>query len=148
MPNKTKTPADRIKEYGSEFLIIKKNELFCKLCNQLLDHSRKSTLEQHFRSKSHVKNIERKRLRENLSQETLNNGFNSIKKDFAQDLVKAFTEANIPIYKLEHKSLRGLFDRYLLEGISIPSRSLVRKQLLVLYENMCLKLKNSFKIKK
>lgn len=148
MPNKCKTPFDRIKEFGSEFLIERKGSLYCKLCNLALDHSRKSSIDQHFSTKAHVKNVEKRKLRENLTQDTLEKDYMSVKRGFAQELVKSFTEANIPLYKLEHSSIKNLFEKYLPENIQYPSTTLVRKQLPCLYENYANEIKQELSGKK
>ena len=98
MPNKTKEPQDRVREFGTGLLMVKEKKLYCKLCQHLLDHTRKSSITQHLNTKMHLKSVNRKNLKEKLSQSSLDKDYTELKNEFAQDLVKAFTESNIPLY--------------------------------------------------
>ena len=93
----------------SNKLTVKNNSLYCILCNQKLTHERKSSILTHFGSKSHKKAEEKKKAREQIVQSILNLDPATLKTNFATDLVKAFTRANIPLQKLEQESIVELF---------------------------------------
>ncbi|CAF0815763.1 unnamed protein product [Brachionus calyciflorus] len=84
----------------------------------------------------------------NLTQTSLDKDFNELKSEFAQDLVKAFTESNIPLYKIEHPAFKDLIEKYLPENIHYPSSSTVRKQLPVYYDELVCQIKKILKNKK
>ena len=54
MSAKKITPQKRVTEYGSDVLICRNNKLFCKLCNIQQDVGRKSSIDCHLKSASHI----------------------------------------------------------------------------------------------
>ena len=91
------TPQKRLE--CDQNLIVKKNKLYCKICNTVVDHIRKSSVFQHLDTKSH-KECER-RLQEPLDS-----------FDVIQDTIEAFTSANIPLNKLNHPQFKAYLDKY------------------------------------
>lgn len=94
------TPVKRLNQYGSKLFTVKKNKLVCKSCNIELDHSKKSSLEQHLKTDLHINN--------NLKQKS-----HETSNEFLRNLVLAFSSANIPLHKLNKKPLKTYFDVYL-----------------------------------
>ncbi|CAG8641426.1 768_t:CDS:1, partial [Funneliformis caledonium] len=55
----TKSATQRAKE--SEYkdnIYVDRAKHFCRLCKEVLDHKKKSTLDNHFKSKKHKKNVQ------------------------------------------------------------------------------------------
>ena len=54
MSAKKITPAKRVLEYGSDVLVCRNNKLFCKVCNIQQDVGRRSSIDSHLKSASHL----------------------------------------------------------------------------------------------
>lgn len=52
---KHKTVRERAKQFSEKGLIARNNELVCGVCNVSLDHTRKSVIEKHLTTKSHLR---------------------------------------------------------------------------------------------
>ncbi|KAF7689132.1 hypothetical protein CDIK_2848 [Cucumispora dikerogammari] len=87
-------------------LFLRSNDnLFCRYCNSVLNTDRKYNISSHLITKQHKDNISTET---NLLSE---NGFlNFLKKRTADIILKRFTEANIPSYKIRNNSIIKMFE--------------------------------------
>ncbi|XP_063234984.1 uncharacterized protein LOC134537934 [Bacillus rossius redtenbacheri] len=129
---------ERAKEYDDEgFYVFSKEKgiMMCKFCNVQVDWKRKDTYEKHckFRA-SHKVNKDRcqasgsgtKRqvtLEENISthKKTKNE-----KTKLAEDTVRAFVKANIPLQKLNHPAIREWLNEYVKGSGDLPQAHTLR----------------------
>jgi hypothetical protein len=81
------------------------NKLFCKYCSHIVNHERKSTLDEHLRTQVHAskKQASINNNNNNSHQTTLPTYQKKIieKQKINYELVEAFAEANIPLEKIE-----------------------------------------------
>ncbi|XP_074387735.1 CGG triplet repeat-binding protein 1 isoform X1 [Zonotrichia albicollis] len=127
------TPQDRVTEFGSE-LHEDGGKLFCTSCNVVLNHVRKSAINDHLKSKTHTKrkaefeeqNV-RKKQRTLTASLQCNSAAQTEKSSVIQDFVKMCLEANIPLEKADHPSVRAFLSRYVKNGSSIPKSEQLRK---------------------
>ncbi|CAG8797895.1 20738_t:CDS:1, partial [Gigaspora rosea] len=101
--------------------------MFCNYCDLSVEWKVKSTVDGHCNSKGHIKN---KQIYENKEkskkQVTLASTMASeSKKEMIEDLIKAFSFANIPLEKVN--SLLPFFKKHLKEGGAIPQASTLRQ---------------------
>ncbi|CAF0815749.1 unnamed protein product [Brachionus calyciflorus] len=148
MPNRSKTAISRVNEFGKDILSAVDNELFCSVCTLKLDFTRKSSIEQHFKTITHQKNVKKSAKKKAVGQLFLDSNADKIKENLARDLLEAFTCANIPLNKLENDSIKNLFEKYLPTNVPFPSTSLVRKQIPVYYNEIFESIKVDIKNKK
>ena len=109
------TAKERANNFGSDFY-CNDDKLFCKACNVVVDHIRKSTIVDHLKSQSH-----RRRKGENvevanknqLKLQTIESNLNARtiadanRKMSYTNLVEAFVKSNIPLHTLDNSVLRG-----------------------------------------
>lgn len=105
--------------FPGEFQSTPKNELYCKLCNVIVQHSKNFFVEKHRSTEKHKKNID-------SNEPCSTQKFIVTKSDFNQKLTEAFLSADIPLYKIRNKKLRELFN---LIGHPLPSDQTCRNQL-------------------
>uniref|UniRef100_H3ADQ9 Uncharacterized protein n=1 Tax=Latimeria chalumnae TaxID=7897 RepID=H3ADQ9_LATCH len=102
--------------------------LFCSICNISIDHTCKSTIDNHLRSNSHLKRKHKTDSEQSnakvLKQTTVSSGFDkAAKKSLAgakviTDWIKACTAADIPLEKSDSPALREFFSQaYVLAGL-------------------------------
>jgi len=117
----------RQKERPNE-LRVDNGVLFCIFCDHSIEWNRKSTVDSHFNSKSHLtnKNLYEKNLRTNR-QQTLHSSLSASenKKAVIEDLIRAFAGADIPLEKIN--VLLPFFKKYLHEGGAIPQAATLRQ---------------------
>ncbi|XP_030437575.1 CGG triplet repeat-binding protein 1 [Gopherus flavomarginatus] len=127
------TPQDRVTEFGSE-LHEEGGKLFCTSCNMVLNHVRKSAISDHLKSKTHTKRKAefeeqsvRKKPRTLTASLQCNSAAQTEKISVIQDFVKMCLEANIPLEKADHPSVRAFLSRHVKNGSSIPQSDQLRK---------------------
>ncbi|XP_078245960.1 CGG triplet repeat-binding protein 1 isoform X2 [Pogona vitticeps] len=127
------TPQDRVTEFGSE-LYEDGGKLYCTFCNVVLNHVRKSAINDHLKSKTHTKRkgefeeqSTRKKPRTLTASLQCNSAAQTEKPGVIQDFVKMFLEANIPLEKADHPSVRAFLSRHVKNGNSIPKADQLRK---------------------
>nr|XP_023959377.2 CGG triplet repeat-binding protein 1 [Chrysemys picta bellii] len=127
------TPQDRVTEFGSE-LHEDGGKLFCTSCNMVLNHVRKSAINDHLKSKTHTKRKAefeeqsvRKKPRALTASLQCNSATQTEKISVIQDFVKMCLEANIPLEKADHPSVRAFLSRHVKNGSSIPQSDQLRK---------------------
>lgn len=106
--------------------------LYCLMCERGIDASKKSLFVQHWATKDHGDNCEKKALKgeennnmDNNSQQQMLTEMDSSKKQYSMLVVKAWTSANIPYNALNNKHVRKLLATNS-NGI-VPSESSVRQ---------------------
>ncbi|XP_054829694.1 CGG triplet repeat-binding protein 1 [Eublepharis macularius] len=127
------TPQDRVTEFGSE-LYEDGGKLYCTFCNVVLNHVRKSAINDHLKSKTHTKRkgefeeqSVRKKPRTLTASLQCNSAAQTEKPSVTQDFVKMFLEASIPLEKADHPAVRAFLSRHVKNGNSIPKSDQLRK---------------------
>ncbi|XP_013908253.1 PREDICTED: CGG triplet repeat-binding protein 1 [Thamnophis sirtalis] len=127
------TPQDRVTEFGSE-LYEDGGKLYCSFCNVVLNHVRKSAINDHLKSKTHTKRkgefeeqSVRKKPRTLTASLQCNSSTQTEKPSVVQDFVKMFLEASIPLEKADHPAVRAFLSRHVKNGNSIPKADQLRK---------------------
>lgn len=127
------TPQDRVTEFGSE-LYEDGGKLYCTFCNVVLNHVRKSAINDHLKSKTHTKRkgeFEEQSVRKKPRTLTASLQCNSTaqpeKPNVIQDFVKMFLEVGIPLEKADHPAVRAFLSRHVKNGNSIPKSDQLRK---------------------
>ena len=100
------TGRKRTHEFGKNGIAYVGGVIICKFCSGKQLDSKKSTIQSHCKWTKHKQNAEK-----NGSQQTTLNSFNNqnLTNDMNREALKAFAEANIPIKKFDHPSIRGFF---------------------------------------
>jgi len=117
----------RQKEHPNDFR-VDNGVLFCIFCDHSVEWNRKSTIDNHCKSKAHLAN---KKLYENNNrtnyQQTLHSSLsaNEKKKAVIEDLIRAFAGADIPLEKVN--ALLPFFKKYMQEGGAIPQAATLRQ---------------------
>lgn len=102
------TPQKRLLELKNNDLSIKKQKLYCTVCDLELDHERKWMIDSHLKTKKHISNSNPKESQRSLDFTTENS-----KDIFKRDLIIGFGSANIPLHKLNNKNFKNIFNKYL-----------------------------------
>ncbi|MGH0117874.1 UNVERIFIED_CONTAM: hypothetical protein FKN15_003906, partial [Acipenser sinensis] len=105
------TAKQRVKDFNGQ-VFEDGGKLFCKTCNVVLDHQRKSTIVNHLtKSQKHLNRIASSQ-GESQMQRTLSTCFNTTalaqreRLDVVLDWVLTCTAANIPLSKTDHHFVR------------------------------------------
>lgn len=125
-----------IKDYPNEFQMHPNNDLYCILCNVVVNYERRSTIIKHRETGKHSKYINEKsskQVQTFMSIQLTN------KDDYANYVVKAFLSANIPIYKVNNPDMKSLFNYV---GRPLPSETKIRSMVESVAEDERLKVKN------
>ena len=110
-----------VKKYPNEFLETPNHSLFCKLCEKIVKHEKEFHVESHRNTGKHQRAVENVTANVSPCQKFIST--TTKKSDFAEDLVIAFTSANIPLYKIRHPRVQELFNKI---GHPLPSESTCR----------------------
>uniref|UniRef100_H2ZVW5 DUF659 domain-containing protein n=1 Tax=Latimeria chalumnae TaxID=7897 RepID=H2ZVW5_LATCH len=120
--------------------------LFCSICNVSIDHTCKSTIDNHLKSKSHLKckhemDSEQSNVKV-LKQTTVSSGFDNAgmakqsRVEVITDWIKAYTAADVPLEKSDSPALREFFHKHAKNGGAIPQSSQLRESYFSdVYEN-------------
>ena len=100
-----------------------RNELFCQLCATIVKCDKRLHVEQHGQTAKHQRKVAPEQPQASNSQSFL---LPQSQKDFIKQVVTAFLEADIPLYKLQHSRIKNLFNSIV--GYHCPSESACRKQ--------------------
>jgi len=123
------TAADRARNYPKGTLHADDGLLFCSTCNVVIDHSRKSKIDKHLESASHIKKAQNQ---SSGKQQTLKTSFECKtttqveKVKVCQTWIKACCAANIPLHKSDNKELRNFLQSRVSNGGAIPKCSQLR----------------------
>ena len=117
---------EREKQYKGTFH-ADDNRLFCIICNLVVDHSRKSTLEKHVKSVKHIKRANK--CESDVppkQQKTMPTTFRNVtvaeqsRIAVTHDWVEALASANVPLIKSDHPRIREFLNKHVKNGGSIP----------------------------
>jgi len=122
MPKTQEPVIVRARRYASqhknEFTVHPSGELFCKLCEIIVNCERKSSVEKHRLSQKHIA------FKNSSAVSTMQSFMTSpSSNDFGNRLVKAFLSSDIPLHKLTNPALKELFRSL---GEEVPSISACR----------------------
>ncbi len=123
------TPKRRILQFNNRHIYEINNQLWWKPCNVVVDCGKKSSIEQHLNTQTHIRLSDK--VDSNTKTKFDNSDRNQIKKEFSRDIMTAYASANIPTHKLENKVLRKTLSKYLKDEVAdaLPSTTTVRKTL-------------------
>jgi hypothetical protein len=104
---------------NSQFKIhfrLENKKLYCKFCNHVVNHERKSVIEAHINSPTHLKKKREVDEGTEALQTTIPNIYQirSEKQEINLHLVEAFTKADIPLEKID--KLKPFFIKYCNNG--------------------------------
>jgi hypothetical protein len=123
MKNKTETSKLRADEFKDDGLYSKDGKLRCKICGDKELDLKLWNIKMHIRSNKHKENAIKP---QSSSKQPTIDGLqqqNSTRQLRVQELnkaaVKAFAEANIPLTKFDHLSIRSLFATHVINGESL-----------------------------
>ena len=91
-----------INQFTKEFTCNLRNELFCLLCATIVKGDKRFHVEQHRQIAKHQRKVAPEQPQASNSQSFL---LPQSPKDFTKQIVTAFLEADIPLYKLQHFSM-------------------------------------------
>ena len=110
MPKQAKSSVAKVRqtcqEYPDEFSATPAGDLQSNLCDVLVKCDKKFFVESHRKSKQHQGKLETKS--KSLSKQTFLH-FDQV--NFKEQVVSSFLDADIPLHKLNHPSLKSLFAR-------------------------------------
>ena len=86
-----------VNQFPKEFTSNSQNELFCQLCATIVKCDKRFHVEQHRQTAKHQMKVEPEQQQASNSQSFL---LPQSQKDFTKQVVTAFLEADIPLYKL------------------------------------------------
>ena len=119
MPKVKVSQSTKIKKIVHEypaFQATPRNELYCKVCCCVVKHEKMFFVEQHLNTAKHKSG--------NAGESNKTQSFIPvIRKDFTEQLVKAFAASDIPLEKVQNQSLKNLFESL---GQKLPSESTCR----------------------
>ena len=111
-----------VNQFPKEFTCNPRNELFCQLCATIVKCDKRFHIEQHRQTAKHQRKVAPEQPQASNSQSFL---LPQSQKDFTKQVVTAFLEADIPLYKLQHSSIKKLFISTL--GHHCPSESVCQR---------------------
>lgn len=114
--------------------------LFCLICDIQVNAKQVSSVAKHLKTTKHKNSVERKMKSASSSNQTLlitlqattENSRNT--NDFTMDLAKCFLEANIPLHKISHPSMKDFLEKHTMYA---PSESVLRQKCLPTLYNEC-----------
>ena len=108
MPKQAKFATAKVRqicqEYPDEFSTTHAGDLRCKFCDEFVKCDKKCFVESHRKSKQHQGKLETKS--KSQSKQTF---LQLDQVNFKEQVVSSFFAADIPLYKLNHPSLKSLF---------------------------------------
>lgn len=125
MPKAKPSQASRLRkfvvEYGEDVFSTDGEVLLCKLCCRTIAADGKDKVTQHVNTAKHQSNVKCQM----KSKQPILTFDTSKKSTFSLELCRVFVEANIPIYKINHPSLRNFLQEY--THHTVPDESTLRK---------------------
>lgn len=146
----------KVKETQSQFILrmtekfpkvfkADRSVLFCTLCNHMVQAKKVSQVAQHINCKGHKLAVDKKENSKHSVSQSLIPDYQSKPgpklSEFNMDLCKTLLEANIPLYKVNHPSVKNFIEKH--TSSSAPDEStLRRKYVSALYGEMIEKLRS------
>ena len=96
-----------VNQFPKEFTCNPRNEIFCQLCATIVKCDKRFHVEQHRQTAKHQRKVAPEQPQVSNSQSFL---LPQSQKNFTKRFVTAFLEADIPLYKLKHSSIKNLFN--------------------------------------
>ena len=147
---RNKSVVDRAKQYKD--CRLDDDNLFCSVCEKVLDYQRKSTVESHMKFDKHI--VQKRKLEDQEKLATKNDKPPAKKlhhetivrtvaaaetakqcRDIvASDFLLAMLAANIPIEKADNPTVRDFFVKHVCNGSSIAGSKALDENVPVLYE--------------
>lgn len=133
MPKRRRPSHEKVRKlvakYPQEFICTAKNDLWCKKCCCIVNHSKSFFVESHRCTKKH-------KLKPPSSSSSISNSLQQTLilfpgKSFTDTVIHAFLSADIPLFKLNNPSLKALFSSF---GKDLPSESLCRQRIPKLFD--------------
>ena len=128
MMKKRKTVSVHIRCSEYKVFHVDDNILFCNYCNISVEWKHKSVVDNHCKNQKHISNVRNhKENKDKTQQLTLSSAQTAAesKKQLIEDLIEAFTTADIPLEKVN--SLLPFFKKYLKNGGSVPQVPTLRQ---------------------
>lgn len=115
MPKLKKTDKEVImfyvNSYNEEFIYHAQDKLYCKICECFIKHSKKYFIESHRKCKKHYKYLKNKNDTQDIKK--IQQTFLSESYDqYVEVVVRAFTSANIPLFKLNNSNIIKMFEYF------------------------------------
>ena len=120
----------RANQYASRTFHVDDGLLFCSKCNAVIDHIRKSTVDDHLKSKRHLKAAPVGKQATFQTTRKCSTNVNMEKVQVCQEWIRACTAANIPLLKSDNPSLREFLKTRVKNGGAIPGSSQLRDEYL------------------
>ena len=121
----------RASKYPSGTFHVDDGLLFCSKCNVVVDHVRKSTVDDHLKSKSHAKAISFGKQQSVKTALKFSNNAKAEKIKVCQEWIYACTAANIPLLKSDNAYLREFLTTRVKNDGAIPGSSQLRDEYLL-----------------
>lgn len=121
----------RASKYPSGTFHVDDGLLFCSKCNVVIDHVRKSTVDDHLKSKSHAKANSFGKQQSVKTALKFSNNAKAEKIKVCQEWIYACTAANIPLLKSDNAYLREFLTTRVKNGGAIPGSSQLRDEYLL-----------------
>ena len=115
-----------------------KNQLYCNLCNCAVFCFKRFLVDSHRNTSKHQKALGSRS--ENFITQTSQTFFRSSDTDFVEKVNKAFSSADIPLYKLNNTHIKNLFRDI---GHRLPSETTCRRTALQLSEDELKRIRNA-----
>uniref|UniRef100_A0A8C4RTP4 CGG triplet repeat-binding protein 1 n=1 Tax=Erpetoichthys calabaricus TaxID=27687 RepID=A0A8C4RTP4_ERPCA len=126
-------PEQRVKEFGQDKFYAEGGLLWCKTCNEPVDHVRRQTITDHLGTKKHTDTI--------IGCIERSTAATAAKDTLVMELVEAFMAANIPLEKVDNPTMRSFMQKNLKGGGGIPQANTLRE--LYLKRQSCRQLQSS-----
>ena len=130
---KREVVAKLVNEFGSDVLSGVGEKLKCIACDKEMSYSRKSNIGAHLKTLKHKSNLQGGGFPLVNDDQGNVEAVNADRKQFNSDLCEAVVNANIPLSKLENKSLRSFLEKY--TGNVVPDESTLRKNYVDVHYN-------------
>ncbi len=123
-------------QFKEEFTKTPSGDLYCKICNTIINCNRKSSVIIHRKTKIHQNGKAT-----NISEPTF---LTTRDANVTKIILSAFLSADIPLWKLRNIHVRNMFNAL---GHPAPSETTCRNQLNVIYQEEYLKIKKKLENK-
>lgn len=132
------------KEFGENIFSSDGEVLRCKCCDKNVVADQRSQVQQHVETKMHRQAIERRKSVPSSSTPLLTNFVKQSEKqkNFHRDLCTTFMAADIPLYKINHPSIRKFLSSYV-PNLNTPSETTLRNEVKQAYDNCMDKIRSA-----